>query len=437
MILVILDNLPTWNIGTNAGSINWKLSKGHSVHFIYNEIKGFVEIIDKQGKYLFIKYLDKPIFKITTDNFRRGKLGKMLEKYTCDFKYDIGQIVKNKKINAIIIDRKKKIDVSGIERKWYKYKCNKCGFDCGEHYKNKEHKEEYWIDESGLLNEKGCACCCNPSKIIVEGINDIPTTSPFMILYFQGGYNEAKMYTKGSEYKIQPLCPDCGQIKDKSMKICDIYKRRSIACNCSDKVSYPNKFSYSLLEQLSEVYKFDYLEREYNPSWVGKKRYDNYFVYNRKEYILEIDGGWHKVDNKMSGQTKEESKFIDEEKDLKAKEHGIEVIRIDCEKSELEFIKDNILSSKLSKLFDLSKIDWLKCEEYALSNRAKECCEHWNNGTNSTKEISKIMNMNRSTIIEYLKKGNNIWCSYNAKEEMRKNGARNGALSRKYIINKI
>ena len=437
MQIVFLDDLPKWKIGTNRNRVNWKLAEGCIVNFIYNDITGSIEITGVDGKNLYIKYLDKPIFKITTDNLRRCKLGNMLKKYTGDFKYEIGQIIKNKKINATIIDRKKQRDKLGIERKYYKYKCNKCGFDSGKHYKNQEHREEYWMNEGGLLNGNGCACCCSPSKIVVEGINDIPTTASFIIKWFQGGYEEAKLYTKSSECLISPICSDCGRIKDKKIKICDIYKNHSIACICSDKVSYPNKLAYSLLNQINEVYKFDCLEREYSPNWIGSRSYDNYFVYNGKEYILEMDGGWHTKDNKMSGQTKEESKQIDDEKDRLANKNRIEVIRIDCCKSDLKFIKQNILTSRLNNLFNLSIIDWFKCEEIALSNLVKVACGHWNNGIKSTKDISKIMNMNRSTIIEYLKKGNNIWCSYNAKEEMRKNGARNGALSRKYIINKI
>ena len=81
--------------------------------------------------------------------------------------------------------------------------------------------------------------------------------------------------------------------------------------------------------------------------------YDNYFVYNNKEYILEMDGGFHSIDNLMNGQTVEESKSIDDYKDTMAKEHGIEVIRIDCyykSKDRLEYVKQNIIDSKLNKI---------------------------------------------------------------------------------------
>lgn len=54
-----------------------------------------------------------------------------------------------------------------------------------------------------------------------------------------------------------------------------------------------------------------------------------------------------------------------------AKEHGIEMIRINCYYSRLEYIKKNILKSKLAELFDLSDFDWGKCDEKARKNIEK------------------------------------------------------------------
>ena len=50
------------------------------------------------------------------------------------------------------------------------------------------------MSERQILNGKRCACCSN--SVVVEGINDIPTTAPWMVDYFPGGYEEAKRYTK-------------------------------------------------------------------------------------------------------------------------------------------------------------------------------------------------------------------------------------------------
>ena len=55
---------------------------------------------------------------------------------------------------------------------------------------------------------------------------------------------------------------------------------------------------------------------------------------------------------------------IDQYKDEMAKQHGIKVIRIDCDYlcKRLEYITNSIKSSFLVKLFDLNKVDFNKCD---------------------------------------------------------------------------
>ena len=59
-----------------------------------------------------------------------------------------------------------------------------------------------------------------------------------------------------------------------------------------------------------------------------------------------MDGDFHFKDNSMSGQTKEDSHQIDIEKDKLAIEHSILPIRIESRKSELEYIKTEILKKR-------------------------------------------------------------------------------------------
>lgn len=439
--IVYSEELPRWT----SGRYKWKESIGHKIGGMYEGNYFEIEIIDyipKQQR-LCITYEDK-IYEIATSQFLKCHMGKILGRITSEFKIEIGRVFKDDKRDLVIIDRKTKrknrIDNKNrksIENiKYYKYKCNKCGFECGEHYKNQEYKEELWITESSLLNGIGCSCCRNSPQIVVQGINDIPTTAPWMIKYFQGGYNEAKMYSFWSERKIRPTCPDCGRVSSKYIMVGHIYTYKSISCSCGDKIKFPEKFMFSILEQFNLNFK-----TQFNPKWctyvsfnninkIKTGRYDflleDVFV-DGKQIIIETDGGWHNKDNIMSGIKKEESEYIDFTKDKLALENGYEVIRIDCRKSELEWIKNSIINSKLNGMFDLSIIDWLKCEEFALSNRVKEACELWKNGINNTKEISDIMKLSRGTIINYLKKGSNIkWCDYNSREELMKSCGKNG-----------
>jgi hypothetical protein len=84
----------------------------------------------------------------------------------------------------------------------------------------------------------------------------------------------------------------------------------------------------------------------------------------------------------------------------------------------MEFIKNNILNSKLNELFDLSKVDWLKCHEFACKTLVKVASELWNEGK-SAKEISEKLKLSKTTVIKYLKQGVVLqWCYYNPKKEI-------------------
>lgn len=407
---VFIEELPHSKSGKQ---ILWRDCIGYKIRFIYDDIEGWLEIVnvkrEKNDSILYLKYLNRT-FKMLTNNFVKCKYGKMLGKYASDFKIEIDTRFQDDKRDITIIDREirkaNRTDKKNENRKWYKYTCNVCGWTEG------------WIEESNILKGIGCSCCAN--QIVVQGINDIPTTNPEMINYFQGGYDEAKLYTKcgggnpnNPKGYIYPICPNCKEVRKNKIKIVDIYVNHSISCKkCGKGISYPNKFAFNMLEQLG----INFIP-EYSPEWIGQKRYDFYFKLDNKEYILEMDGGWHIKDNTKSGQTKEKSQAIDNYKDEQARFHDIDVIRIDCDYGgydKFEFIKRNTLNSKLNKLFDLSMIDWNKINEFALSSRVKEACDLKRNNPNLTiRDISELMRLSKTTIRTYLYKGTEYgWCVY-------------------------
>ena len=418
---VFLDDLPK-----RGKRVDWKNSIGYRVKFIYDDIEGELEIVDYNfnNKKLSIKYLDKPIYIVYSVDFLYCGIGRLLDKRTSNFRVEVGQVFKDEKRNLIITDREHRKDKKGQNCKWYKYTCNKCGWTEG------------WIEESNLLQSKyGCSCCAN--KTIVQGINDIPTTAPWMVKYFQGGYDEAKMYSCQSSKKIFPICVDCGRIKDKSMIISNIYKRHSIECNCSDNTPYAEKVLYSLLEQLNLDFKTQLTKTTFE--WCDDYKYDFYFEYNNKQYIIETHGEQHyKEKSRKGARTLKEEQANDRYKIELAMKNGIKeenYIVIDCRESNLEFIKQNIINSKLNEVFDLSIIDWYRVEEFALSNRVKEACEYKKENPNiTTTEIGKIMKLSRSTIIKYLKRGSKLgYCNYNVEEELKKSGINSGKSSGKSV----
>jgi len=402
---IFLDDLPRkLGLGANKNKecIDWENSIGQKIKYIYNNFEGEIVIVNynKEKYKLYINH-NNDNYSISTSNFLNCKIGKILNinknKYRSIHKYEVDDIIETR------ISKIKILEKIRLDRKGYRYECIECG--------NIDN-----ISEDNIDNNIGCNVCAG--KKVLKGVNDIWTTHPEiakMLKYSERGHE----LSYGSGKSEIFICPNnCGY--EKEYKISTILKGFSCP-KCGDGLSYPNKFAFNLLEQLN----LDFTP-EYNPKWIKPKKYDFYFEFDNKKIILEMDGRLgHGYDNNISNLTAEESQAIDDYKDMKAKENGIEVIRIDCYKR--EYIKNNILNSRLNELFNLSKIDWDIIYKFALSSRVKEACDYWNNGIINAKEIGNIMKLSRGTIIGYLKQGTKFnWCDYDSKTEMTKNGKING-----------
>lgn len=383
--------------------INWIEAIGCEFNFEYDDIVGKIEVIDCQRvnnkTVLEIKCKYNGIEKtgnISTSNMNSVKLSSILNE-SHSYKYNL-----NDTINGLKILKQAKLERATGNRceKGYFVKCVTC-------------EEKYSVFEATL--NKGCGCrYCNGNIYISKGMNDIATTHPHLVKYFVTE-EDAYKYSYGSTKKVLMKCPDCGN--EKYSIILNLSNNKFSCPKCSDGISYPNKFLFSMLKQLD----IDFVP-EYSPDWIKPKRYDFYIP--SKNLIIEMDGGFHYTDNNRNGKAIEESKNIDNEKDFTANDRGIKVIRIDSCESDMNYIKNNILNSKASDIFDTSIIDWVECNRFACSSRVKEACDLWNDGVHSTIEIAKIMNMEYSTIRDYLKKGKdaNI-CDY-SKELVKKNKAK-------------
>jgi hypothetical protein len=399
---VYLDTLPKrYGLGGNKDKVvvDWKNSIGCKVKFVYEEIEGEVEILDYNSKTsrLLIKFKDDEI-EIKAGNFTRCKIGNLIGKKSSKFKIEVGQEFIYNNQNMAIIDRKytPRSQSNQSESKFYKYKCNICGWGEG------------WIGESLLLRQKSGCSCCN-GKTVVEGINDIPTTAPWMVKYFQGGYEEAKKYTRRSDKKIIPICPDCKTVKDKEIYIGNIYETKSIGCECGDSISYPTKFIYSMLKQLNIDFK-----REKIFDWAKNKRYDFYIP--EINTIIEVNGRQHYSTSfvGIGGRTLLEEQSNDKEKEMSALENGISnYIVIDARISESAFMIDSILNNELVKsIFDISKVNWEECEKFARNNMALEVCKFKKeNPDMNPMRIAEVFEISHNTVRRYLNSGNTFgWC---------------------------
>lgn len=404
---IFLEDLPK----DSFGKTDWKNSVGCTVRFKYKGITGKVEITeyikDKNPK-IKIKFNNKEMVYIV-GNFMKCRLGRILDRYNGNFKTEIGTNFKDSKRDLVITDKEYRPNKKGKNYKYYKYTCNKCGWTEG------------WIQESNLIKGTGCLCCTN--QVAVLGINTIYDTDPWMMKWISE--KDAKTHTYGSNQKITVKCPDCG--KEYKKKVNKVYLYKSIGCLCGDGFSYPEKFMNNVLMQLN----LDF-QTQYSPEYLKRKRSDFYIP--SLNLVIETDGGLnHKggIVHSKSNKTIEEYIEIDKWKDEQHLLYGIETIRINCFESDMEYIKENILNSKLNELFDLSNIDWLKCEEFALKNIVKEVCDYWNNkedwetvGTILCNNIFGVTD--RQTIIDYLKKGTKLgWCEYDPKKEKSKSSSKN------------
>ena len=263
-----------------------------------------------------------------------------------------------------------------------------------------------------LLNGRGCPICVG--KDCVAGINDIATKRPDLIKYFVDK-EDATRYTTGSGQRLIFKCPDCGQEKEMTISVltcsgfsCDI---------CSDSISYPNKYMRGFLSQLP-VENVDY---EYSPEWIKPLRYDGYFEYNGQSYIMEMDGALGHGKSKYGSKEKDiEGLKKDKYKESMARQHNIKVIRIDCEVSESDYISNNIINSELVDIFDLSSIDWNKCNEFATKNIVKEVCDYFNKTNLNPSTIAKVLKLGNNTVRRYLKRGTELgWCNYQPNSTIR------------------
>lgn len=290
--------------------------------------------------------------------------------------------------------------------------------------KKTEHKclicgHEWLVLPSSITGKhrSGCPMCNGGTNTVIVGVNDMWTTNPEMAKLLadpEDGYR----YTQSTSKKVKWKCPDCGEIT-KPKAISNV-KNQGLTCSkCSSNKSLPNRIMYNLLSSLGvnfddEIY-FDWCNFQIDET-DKYGVYDFYFEKDGKKYIVENDGYFHENDNLMNGQTADIAHTIDAEKDRLAIEHGINVIRIPCIPSRTDVIKNGILNSQLSKLFDLSSINWNECFYKSVPSHMKEICLDYENGNSITK-LSKKYKKCIDTIRHYLQLGANAKiCSYNGED---------------------
>ena len=356
------------------------------------------------NRYLILVDKNNNEFKINSSSLCKGALGKIFDKHTDKFRYNIGDTVND----LVIINREYRKDKRNTNIKWYQYQCIKCG-------------NIDWIYEGGLKKRQGCNICCLYPQKVLKGYNDIATTHPHLCPYFVNQEDVYK-YTAGSNEKVLLKCPDCGYQKE--MRINTLH-RYGFGCNkCSDGTSYPEKFMVNILSQLN--IKFITQLNHTTFVWCDKYFYDFYLPdFN---IIIETHGLQH---YRNAFQTYKETHENDLIKYDIAVLNSFEANRnyfvVDSRESTLDWMKEHIIET-LGHLFDFSNVDWEKADlECQKSHMILACQLKKENPNLSTKEITELIKKEigieygHDTISSWLNRGNKLGlCHYNGKEEQKK-----------------
>lgn len=250
---------------------------------------------------------------------------------------------------------------------------------------------------------------------MIIGTNDITVSAPWMIPYFQGGYEEAQQYRPQSSCKVYFKCPYCEKIMEKSMSIYDLYRRKNISCTCSDNISYPEKFFRNLLDEMGIDYIYQLSKSNDGYSWCQNYRYDFYLPC--KDMIIETNGEQHyKNAFNKDVSTQENIDLIKKELAIK---NGVKYyVELDCRKSDKDYIYKSIIESGIIDILkiNIEDINWYNIEQKSRKNILKEVCVYFNENVNaSTDEIATKFHLDNTTVWKYLNIGNKLnWCEYSS-----------------------
>lgn len=274
-----------------------------------------------------------------------------------------------------------------------KIRCKKCN-------------AEFDIRYDYFKNDMSICPCCNPYLRLPKKEKSIAYLSPDiakMITEDENGekisFEDCYKISNSSSMKFKFRCEFCNQVGDlRSLK--QIVQHGYACPYCRDGMSTPNKFMTELLKALNIDF---YSEKTFK--WSDRRRYDFYLP--SLKMIIEMNGIQHYEESKLTNRSLIEERENDMIKKELALKNGVKkYITIDCRYSTFDFIRKNTIK-ELEDILNLNDIDWndvwLKCQEKIVI----KTWDLYNKGL-STKEISEILNIGKTTVLRYLHKGESI-----------------------------
>lgn len=257
---------------------------------------------------------------------------------------------------------------------------------------------------NNVLTHKNMSCpVCNGCSAMkaVKGVTDLWTLRPDVAKLLENP-EEGYEYTVHSSKKANFICPCCNNVLYKPiLKVTD----SGLSCSyCGKTKSYPNKFMCNLLKALCVEFETEYKISGYD------YRYDFYFVLNNNSYAIEMDGGLGHGNKTYEGKEDKIGLKTDYIKDKICKENNINIIRIDCNykhKNRFKYILKNVKDSELSKIFDLSKVDFDVIDITSSISTLNSVVDLWNNGIRSYDEFYEQLHIPRQTVRRYLQEASN------------------------------
>jgi hypothetical protein len=259
-----------------------------------------------------------------------------------------------------------------------------------------------------LSDGKRCPVC---SKKVLHETNNLASLRPDLTVYLKNKEDAYNNFPSSKE-RVLCICPICDT--EKIMPLNNLARQGFSCTKCSDNISIPEKFMGGVLSEIG----VDFAKQEMF-SWSDSKKYDFYIP--SLNIIIETHGEQH-YKNTGRGRSLEEEQKNDVYKFELALLNDVELdnyIIVDCRKSTLEYLKENIIK-QLEKHFDLSNMDWLKIWENSQKSIVPKIWEYWNDRkeNETTCDISKIFKINRNAIANYLKIGTELGkCFYDPQIE--------------------
>ena len=292
------------------------------------------------------------------------------------------------------------------------------------------NKEKYTINTDSLKN-------VSLRDIVNEKVKDYILKTKYIIDY-ERCYKELNLEKEyidnlpsKTDKKLYFICKECGISQNKLMTPRELYNEKQQHhrnCEfCGEHYPFPEKFVKELFKDINQEYVYQLSKKRLK--WCKSSFYDFYFNLDGKEYIVETHGKQHYEEVSNFNLTLEQQQLNDDYKRRIALANGIEpenYIVLDCRKSELEWIKNSIINSKLADIFDLTNIDWKQINLKAEKNKVKTIIEKWSKINKTSEEVdnlAKELGIARSVLLRTLRTlGKNGVIDYNIdflKEEKR------------------